>query len=150
MNSVNYYTPQIFTSIVSTGTKHSLLASGYRHLALRLLLRRIPRSSYVPHNLLHLGMGTLFFFISALLKTHPPPSTVGVTPPPASNDFVVSKVTPDMITNLGYKIFLMFATINIGAMATFAYFLPETKGLSLEEMAVLSMPRNVQPISPIR
>ena len=35
-------------------------------------------------------------------------------------DFVVSKVTPQMITALGYKIFIMFATINIGGMATFA------------------------------
>lgn len=37
-----------------------------------------------------------------------------------SADFVVAKVTPQMISNLGYKIFIMFATVNIGAMATFA------------------------------
>lgn len=36
-------------------------------------------------------------------------------------DFVVSKVTPQMITALGWKIFIMFATINIGAMAVFAW-----------------------------
>lgn len=35
-------------------------------------------------------------------------------------DFVQAKVTPGAITSLGYKIFLMFGTINIGAMATFA------------------------------
>jgi hypothetical protein len=33
---------------------------------------------------------------------------------------VQAKVTPSMITTLGYKIFLMFATVNIGAMATFS------------------------------
>ena len=31
-----------------------------------------------------MGMGTLFFIIGAPLKTHPPPTTVGVQPPPAS------------------------------------------------------------------
>jgi hypothetical protein len=42
-----------------------------------------------------------------------------------------------MITNLGYKIFIMFATLNIGAMATFSLIIPETKGKSLEEMDIL-------------
>ena len=37
-----------------------------------------------------------------------------------SADFVVAKVTPLMISNLGYKIFIMFATINIGVMAAFS------------------------------
>ena len=42
-----------------------------------------------------------------------------------------------MVTDLGYKIFLMFATINIGGMAVFALLIPETKGRSLEEMDVI-------------
>ena len=41
-----------------------------------------------------------------------------------------------MITNLGYKIFIMFATVNVGAMATFSLLLPETKGKSLEPMDI--------------
>ena len=49
-----------------------------------------------------------------------------------SSDFVLSKVTPTLVTDLGYKIFLMFATINIGGMGTFALLIPETKGRSLE------------------
>ncbi|KAG6828154.1 hypothetical protein H0H92_009005 [Tricholoma furcatifolium] len=52
-------------------------------------------------------------------------------------NFVVSKTTPDIHTALGYKMFLMFGTINIGAMVTFAFFLPETKGRSLEDMDVI-------------
>ncbi|EDR07128.1 uncharacterized protein LACBIDRAFT_250584 [Laccaria bicolor S238N-H82] len=52
-------------------------------------------------------------------------------------NFVTSKVTPQMVTNLGYKIFLMFATVNIGAMATFSLLIPETKGRSLEDMDVI-------------
>jgi hypothetical protein len=35
-------------------------------------------------------------------------------------DFVQAKETPGIITTLGYKIFFIFATINIGAMATFS------------------------------
>lgn len=42
-----------------------------------------------------------------------------------------------METNLGYKLFITFATINILGMATFAYLIPETKGKSLEEMDIL-------------
>ncbi|KAG6897592.1 hypothetical protein C0992_013269 [Termitomyces sp. T32_za158] len=52
-------------------------------------------------------------------------------------NFVVSKVTPDMISDLGYKIFLMFATVNVGAMGLFSFLIPETKGRSLEEMDVI-------------
>ncbi|KAJ7717295.1 general substrate transporter [Mycena metata] len=52
-------------------------------------------------------------------------------------NFVVAKVTPGMITTLGYKIFLMFATINVGAMATFSLIIPETKGRSLEDMDII-------------
>ena len=42
-----------------------------------------------------------------------------------------------MITNLGYKIFIMFATVNVGAMATFWLLLPQTKGKSLEQMDII-------------
>ena len=37
-------------------------------------------------------------------------------------DFVVSKVTPNLYTLLGYKLFLTFATINIGGMGMFALY----------------------------
>ena len=35
-------------------------------------------------------------------------------------NFVVTRVTPNIVTALGYKIFFMFATINIGGMLTFS------------------------------
>ncbi|KAF8986551.1 general substrate transporter, partial [Cyathus striatus] len=117
-----------------------------------------------------MGMGTLFFIIGAILKTHPPPVVAtgeSISPPPASKamaamlyiyicfysmgwgplpwvyvsdifptytkhyslalasasqwlwNFIVSKVTPDMISDLGYKVFLMFATVNIIRMGGF-------------------------------
>ena len=52
-------------------------------------------------------------------------------------DFVVSYNTPTWITNLGWKIFIMYATINVGAMGVFSLIIPETKGRSLEEMDVI-------------
>ena len=52
-------------------------------------------------------------------------------------NFVVTKVTPTIELNLGYKMFFMFATINIGGMLVFSFFLPETKGRSLEEMDII-------------
>ncbi|KAI9063795.1 general substrate transporter [Trametes sanguinea] len=52
-------------------------------------------------------------------------------------NFVVAKVTPTLETDLGYKLFLMFGTINIGGMAVFSLMIPETKGRSLEEMDII-------------
>jgi len=49
----------------------------------------------------------------------------------------VSRVTPTIHTRLGYKMFLMFATLNVGAMAPFILLIPETKGRSLEEMDII-------------
>ncbi|KAJ3755463.1 general substrate transporter [Lentinula raphanica] len=49
-------------------------------------------------------------------------------------NFVASKQTPIMKEQLGYKLFFLFGTINIGAMATFSLLIPETKSKSLEEM----------------
>lgn len=64
-------------------------------------------------------------------------------------DFVLSKVTPTLVTDLGYKIFLMFATINIGGMATFAlyvfvllpYFVPYRRNIRLLYIVALSRRR---------
>ncbi|KAJ6471850.1 hypothetical protein DFH09DRAFT_1344074 [Mycena vulgaris] len=52
-------------------------------------------------------------------------------------NFTLTKTTPQMVTALGYKIFLMFGTINIAGMGTFALLIPETKGRSLEDMDII-------------
>jgi hypothetical protein len=54
-----------------------------------------------------------------------------------TSDFVVSKVTPNLESDLGWKLFMMFGTINIGGMAVFSLLIPETKGRSLEEMDII-------------
>lgn len=52
-------------------------------------------------------------------------------------NFVISKVVPYFEVRLpNGKLFFMFGSINF-VMATYAFFLPETRGLSLEEMDVI-------------
>ncbi|KAG6372455.1 general substrate transporter [Boletus reticuloceps] len=194
-NSVGYYAPQIFSSIGYSGTLNSLLASGIYGIVkviatiifVFLLVDSLGRKPSLFISAL--GMGTTFFIIGAILKTHPvvvpAPGQPTPSPPPTSKamaamlyiyvcfysmgwgplpwvyvadifptrtrhyglavasgsqwlfNFVVSKVTPTIEAKLGYKLFLLFATINIGGMAVFSLLIPETKGLSLEEMDVM-------------
>ncbi|KAF9481480.1 general substrate transporter [Pholiota conissans] len=193
-NSVGYYAPQIFASIGYSSDKSKLLASGIygvvKVVATGIFIFFFVESLGRKLSLFisAIGMGTLFFIIGSILKTHPPPTPIPghpVNPPPASQamaamlyiyvcfysmgwgplpwvyvsdifptrtrhyglalasssqwmwNFVVSKVTPQMITNLGYKIFLMFATINIVGMGIFSLIIPETKGRSLEDMDII-------------
>ena len=53
------------------------------------------------------------------------------------NNFIVGQVTPDMLTHMTYGTYIFFGLLTTGG-AVFIYFvLPETKGLSLEEMDIL-------------
>ncbi|KAL5513847.1 hypothetical protein ACEPAG_2608 [Sanghuangporus baumii] len=191
-NSVNYYAPQIFEAIGYEGATNSLLASGVYGVVkvvataifVFFMVESLGRKLSLAISAF--GMGTLFYIIGAILKTHPPGELAeGASPPAASKamaamlyiyvcfysmgwgplpwvyssdifptrtrhyglavasgsqwlwNFVVSRITPNMIDELGWKIFIMFATINIGAMFTFSLMIPETKGRSLEEMDVI-------------
>ncbi|KAK0500131.1 general substrate transporter [Armillaria luteobubalina] len=194
--AVNYYAPQIFESIGYTGTRNSLLASevfGIVKLVSSTLLVFFG-IEWLGRKLCLIisafGMGTLFYIVGALLRTHPPPVTsstdTSVSSPDAVSQataamiyiyvcfyclgwgplpwvyvldifptrtrhyglalgtasqwlwsFVVSKTTPDMISNLGWKFFITFATVDIGAMGLFLSLIPETKGRSLEDMDVI-------------
>ncbi|EPE03514.1 sugar transporter [Ophiostoma piceae UAMH 11346] len=51
-------------------------------------------------------------------------------------NFVVSKITPTAILNIGWKTWMIFGTLNICGCIFFTM-LPETKDLSLEQMDVL-------------
>ncbi|KAF9457603.1 general substrate transporter [Collybia nuda] len=194
-NSVGYYAPQIFAAIGYRGSSSKLFASGIygvvKVAATAIFIffgvETLGRKGSLIVSAF--GMGSLFFIIGAILKTHPPPDIKDGAPippvPPASQamagmlyiyvcfyslgwgplpwvyvsdifptrtrhyglalasatqwlfNFVVSKVTPDMVSDLGYKIFLMFAAVNIGGMGVFSILIPETKGRSLEEMDVI-------------
>ncbi|EEB91203.1 hypothetical protein MPER_10476, partial [Moniliophthora perniciosa FA553] len=180
-NSVNYYAPQIFESIGYTGSKNSLLASGIYGVvkvvftALFIFFGVESLGRKLSFIISAFGMGSLFFIIGAILKTHPPPKLLDPnnppSPPPASRamaamlyiyvcfysmgwgplpwvyvsdifptrtrhyglalasssqwlfNFVVSKVTPELVTKLGYKLFFIL--------------IPETKGRSLEDMDII-------------
>jgi hypothetical protein len=52
-------------------------------------------------------------------------------------NFIVTKVTPAAVNQIGWRTFLMFGIFCL-AMATFAaFFIKETKGKSLEEIDIL-------------
>ncbi|KAF8855198.1 general substrate transporter [Acephala macrosclerotiorum] len=51
-------------------------------------------------------------------------------------NYIVSKIAPIAILNIGWKTWMIFGTMNIAAMI-FSWFLPETQNLSLEEMDIL-------------
>jgi hypothetical protein len=51
--------------------------------------------------------------------------------------FIVSRTTPYMITSLGYGTYFFFATLMICLGFWSWYFVPETKGKTLEEMEAL-------------
>ncbi|KAF8324695.1 sugar transporter [Cantharellus anzutake] len=189
-NSVGYYAPLIFQSIGYSKTGASLLASGVYGI-----VKVVATAVFVfflvdvggrkwPLFVSSIGMGTVFYIIGAILKTHPPDPSAN-SPAGASKamagllyiyvafysfgwgpipwiyvadifptrtrhyglalascsqwlfNFVITKITPTIKTHLGYKMFITFATINIGGMAVFSLLIPETKGRSLEEMDII-------------
>jgi len=53
------------------------------------------------------------------------------------NNFIVGQVTPDMLTHLTYGTYIFFGVSTTVAIAFIYWFVPETKGLSLEEMDLI-------------
>ncbi|KAL4898681.1 general substrate transporter [Aspergillus ambiguus] len=51
-------------------------------------------------------------------------------------NFIVSKITPIAVLNIGWRTWMMFGTFNV-AGCLFALVIPETKGVALEDMDVL-------------
>jgi len=189
-NTVGYYAPQIFSSIGYHGTSAQLLASGVYGI-----LKVVSTTIYVfigiesigrvwSLRISALGMGTLFYIIGAIRKTHPPDATA-TSAPPASQamagllyiyvcfysmgwgpvpwvycadifptrtrayglgfasatqwlfNFIVSWNSLSIFNAIGWKTFMLFGTINLGGMFVFTFFLPETRGKSLEEMDII-------------
>ena len=54
-----------------------------------------------------------------------------------SSNFIVGQVTPDMLTSMKFGTYIFFGLITLGGAFFIAFFVPETKGLSLEEMDIL-------------
>lgn len=53
------------------------------------------------------------------------------------NNFIVGQVTPDMLTHLKYGTYIFFGVLTTLGAAFIWLIVPETKGLSLEEMDIL-------------
>lgn len=52
-------------------------------------------------------------------------------------NFVVARFTPQMFTNMGYGVFLFFASLQLLSMVYVYFLLPETKSVPLEQMDML-------------
>jgi MFS family permease len=50
------------------------------------------------------------------------------------NNFIVGQVTPSMLQHIGYGTFIFFGLFSIMGGFFILFFVPETKGLTLEEM----------------
>src|SRR6266481_6315610 len=53
------------------------------------------------------------------------------------NNFIVGQVTPDMLSGMTYGTYIFFGLLTFGGALFVWLYVPETKGLSLEEMDVL-------------
>lgn len=49
-------------------------------------------------------------------------------------NFVVVKLTPIALERIGWKVYVIFALLNLAWLPVIALFLPETKGLTLEQV----------------
>jgi hypothetical protein len=54
--------------------------------------------------------------------------------------FLIVEITPPMITNIGYKSYIIFAAINLAAIPMVYFFFPETARLPLEAVDLLFSP----------
>jgi hypothetical protein len=53
------------------------------------------------------------------------------------NNFIVGQVTPDMLSGMRYGTYIFFGLLTFGGAFFVWWYVPETKGLSLEEMDLL-------------
>lgn len=60
--------------------------------------------------------------------------------------FVVIEIVPVAITNIGWRVYLIFACCNLAFLPFVYFFLPETAGLSLESIDLCFMDRTISPV----
>ncbi|KAF1949806.1 MFS general substrate transporter [Byssothecium circinans] len=158
--SLAYYAPQVFGAVGAGDSK--MLISGFFGLVkvvscgffLVFLVERIGhRWALIGGSFM---MGALMLIVACLSATHPPKATggpvpwlyvgeifstrtreVGIAFGTATQwlfNFVFSQATPVAVTNLGWKVFLMFCIFNWALVIYAFFFTKETTGRSLEDM----------------
>ncbi|KAG6873930.1 hypothetical protein C0995_008969 [Termitomyces sp. Mi166 len=157
VNAILYYAPSIFQALSLTGNTISLLATGVVGIA--MFLATIPAVLWVDQlgrkPVLISGaflMGAcvkLLDGVHALWSGFSPSDSdiVGIWPLSVRgkglsiaassnwmNNFIVGEVTPSMLDKLGFGTFVFFGVFSILGGLFVMFFVPETKGLTLEEM----------------
>lgn len=80
-------------------------------------------------------LGIPFLYASEVAPTHLRASVCGLSTAISwLFNFLVAEVTPTAFTNIGWKYFLVFLTLNALFVPIIYYFFPETSGRSLEEI----------------
>ncbi|KXT09519.1 hypothetical protein AC579_7192 [Pseudocercospora musae] len=60
--------------------------------------------------------------------------------------FVVTEIVPEAITNIGWRVYIIFASFNLAFVPFVYFFLPETAGLTLESIDLCFMDRSTTPV----
>ncbi|KAJ5087533.1 hypothetical protein N7456_011149 [Penicillium angulare] len=133
--------PMLYWSLANMGIAHAIVAA---------LISKY-RSDYPSHK--NAGNAAIFFMYRIVVNYAMPYGPVGwiITAESSSLDirakgvaigsavnwimnFAVAQVTPVMISNIGYKTWLVFMCFCVTGLLWVYFFLPELKGLTLEEI----------------
>ncbi|KAJ0332313.1 hypothetical protein COL5a_002021 [Colletotrichum fioriniae] len=159
VNIITYYSPRIFETLGITGTSTKLFATGFYGIAKTLgmviftvwLAEKVGRRNGLIWGAF---IGSLpMWYIGGFTFLADPAGQAAAgntdhirmlcvaitTADQWLWSFIVSRTTPYMITSLGYGTYMFFGALMILMGVWAFFFVPETKGLTLEDMDLLFM-----------
>ncbi|KAG8717051.1 hypothetical protein FRC09_014829 [Ceratobasidium sp. 395] len=144
-NSINIYSPEIFASLGITGTSSGLFATGI-YGVVKVAVHtssEVVAGSYVAIVFVYVfvvgysfGWGSVPWAVMAECAPNHLRSlamALGLMTNWLFN-FVIAKITPTLLATIGYGTFLLFGSCSILMVLWTIFFLPETKGISLEHI----------------
>ncbi|KAF4915969.1 putative quinate permease [Colletotrichum viniferum] len=161
VNIMTYFSPRIFETLGIVGTSNKLFSTGIYGVAKMLgmilfavwVVEKLSGWGYFAMVCIYLHSFIICATIQGITWTYAAeifPLDVRMfcvaisTASTWLGSFVVARATPFMITDLGYGTYFMFAGFLIGIGLWSFFCVPETKGVSLEEMdALFSRPTHI-------
>ncbi|KAJ0379757.1 hypothetical protein COL26b_001908 [Colletotrichum chrysophilum] len=143
VNIMTYFSPRIFETLGIVGTSNKLFSTGIYGVA--KMLGMILFAVWVVEKIGRRGGLLWGSVIAEIFPLDVRMFCVAIsTASTWLGSFVVARATPFMITDLGYGTYFMFAGFLIGIGLWSFFCVPETKGVSLEEMdALFSRPTHL-------